>query len=229
MDNIELLEAKWHAYQLKKRLPWYNYVLLVLLAFSYLQYRETIGHYAQGLFLDMNETQLVVADPLSTQELKTASSTNITTDDSNTSVVNDDGNKMKIELSDEIPPKEHERKFINIIVTDNADVNGTNDSSGDDLKIVEQRYEKNQTYDDALYLATNYYTKGNFEKSAKWSLAANNLNVNSEESWIVFAKSKAKLGQNRDAIKLLEAYLKENNSEKAQVLLEKLMSGAKID
>jgi len=217
---------KWRNYQLKKRLPWYSYLILTLLAYAYLDHRQTIGFYAKTLFFDMNSTALVAIEPQLTQPIMKGEGEK-SLNDENASSKSKGG--MAIEFSEKPPVNEHERKFINIIVTDKADANETSNSNRDGLKIVEERFEKNQTYDDALYLANNYYNQGNYDKSVKWSLVCNNLNSNSEESWIIFAKSKAKLGKNRDAIKILEAYLKENNSEKGQLLLERLNSGAKID
>jgi tetratricopeptide (TPR) repeat protein len=229
MHSIELLELKWHNYQLKKRLPWYSYLLLTLLAYVYLEHREAIGSHAKMFFLDMNSSVLVVAEPQLTHTIVKKDGTQSLKDENSSSISKADKGAMAIEFNDEPPVKEHERKFINIIVTDKADVNGTSSSSRDELKIVEERFGKNQTYEDALYLASNYYSQGNYDKSVKWSLICNNLNSNSEESWIIFAKSKAKLGKARDAVKILEAYLKENNSEKGQLLLEKLNSGSRID
>ncbi len=226
MHSIELLEKRWERYRLKRRMPWYGYTLLVIMLFSYLHYRGEVGIYAKGLFLDYNDTVVALVDNQKNENVQNSDKPAIETNESVASV--DKKPAMDIEFTEE-KPKEHERKYLNIIVTDKVEANEQNASSVDAIKLVEKRFASKPAYEDALYLAKNYYLKGDYESSVKWSLASNNLNSNSEESWIIFAKSKAKLGKTRDAARILEAYLKENTSEKAQELLEKLNSGEKID
>ncbi|MBL0721778.1 MAG: CDC27 family protein [Sulfurovum sp.] len=137
--------------------------------------------------------------------------------------------KMSIEFSeDEIKEaniaKPHRRKYLNIIVTD-KDSGHDNDKIFDTLSIVEDRYNKNNNYRDALYLADGYYEQGDYETSQKWALVSNSLNSNSEDSWLLFAKSKAKLGNYKVAEDILEAYLKENRSKQAEELLKKMQLG----
>ncbi len=137
--------------------------------------------------------------------------------------------KMNIEFSEEeVDKKEidkpHRRKYLNIIVTDKDSLDDNN-KIFDTLSIVEDRYNKNNNYRDALYLADGYYEKGDYAISQKWALLSNSLNSNSEDSWLLFAKSKAKLGDYKVAEDILEAYLKENSSKKAEELLKKMQLG----
>jgi len=68
------------------------------------------------------------------------------------------------------------------------------------------------------------FRSGNYVESEKWALIANNLDKNSEESWFLFAKSKAKLGKRREALKILVSYHKKTKSPQAKELIEKIQS-----
>ena len=74
-------------------------------------------------------------------------------------------------------------------------------------------------------VAYNVYTTKNYTESSKWALIANQLDPDSEKSWLWFAKSKLKLGQKEDAIVALKAYLKTNKSKAAQTLLNQISLG----
>ena len=146
--------------------------------------------------------------------------------------INTEKPKMNIEFAKDSEVVEennqntpHRRKYLNIIVTDKDSLNEDSSKIFDTLSIVENRYNKNNNYQDALYLAEGYYQQGEYDISQKWSLVSNNLNSNSEESWLIFAKSKAKLGEYKVAEDILEAYLKENSSKKAEKLLEMMQLG----
>ena len=58
---------------------------------------------------------------------------------------------------------------------------------------------------------------------------ANNIDTENEKSWILFAKSKVKLGQKNDAILALKTYLKSNKSQSIQSLLNQIMVGEPIN
>jgi tetratricopeptide (TPR) repeat protein len=140
--------------------------------------------------------------------------------------------KMSIEFAEEDRDIEengddrpHRRKYLNIIVTDKDSLNEDSSKIFDTLSIVKERYNQSNNYQDALYLAEGYYQQGEYELSQKWALISNNLNSNSEESWLIFAKSKAKLGNYKVAEDILEAYIKENSSKKAEKLLKMMQLG----
>jgi len=89
-------------------------------------------------------------------------------------------------------------------------------------KDVEKRFYQSHDTDDSLFLAKSYYRKGNYKKSEYWSLQTNKINSNIEESWIIFVKSKIKLGHKNQAIRILTNYAKKSNSSLAWNLLLKL-------
>ncbi|BCD68070.1 CDC27 family protein [Nitratiruptor sp. YY09-18] len=77
----------------------------------------------------------------------------------------------------------------------------------------------------ALLIAKRYYEQKEYKNAAKWSLIANNLDKNSEESWILFAKSSYKLGKKESAVNALKIYYKKSHSKRAYALLKQMVQG----
>lgn len=90
------------------------------------------------------------------------------------------------------------------------------------------RYKKrfNKTYDYklALKLSKLYFSKKRYKQSLKWSIIANELNDSDENSWIMFAKSKVKLGDKLSARSALVTYYKAYKSKKVKELLKGINS-----
>ena len=89
-------------------------------------------------------------------------------------------------------------------------------------KEVEYRFTVSPNVDDSMFLSKIYYDKKSYSKAAYWSLQTNKLDGNIEESWLIFADSKAKIGQKNEAIRVLSEYVNKSNSIKAKKLLIKL-------
>lgn len=89
---------------------------------------------------------------------------------------------------------------------------------------VERRFKRTHNINDAMFLASMYYKKRNYRKAIYWSMKTNKLDRNIDESWLIFAKSKVKLGKRNEAIKVLRAYIKRSNSYEAKKLLKKLIN-----
>ena len=98
-------------------------------------------------------------------------------------------------------------------------------SSRNYIETMEKKFLKSKSPRDALLLAKAYYGKGYFQESEKWALRANNLDSDLEESWMIFAKAKAKLGKKDEAIQILSTYYKKSKNIKARLLLEKIKNG----
>jgi tetratricopeptide (TPR) repeat protein len=101
----------------------------------------------------------------------------------------------------------------------------TEDGSKPSIESAKYNFEQFKSTNDSLYLARTYYEKGNYSKAQKWALTTNNLDNKLEESWFIFAKSKAKRGQKKEAIEILSAYIKKTNSAKAKELLNNIKKG----
>ena len=85
----------------------------------------------------------------------------------------------------------------------------------------------NQTRDPKLasYIAQSFYKKGNYKETVRWAILANSIDPSAEESWILFAKAKVKLGQREDAVKALRIYLNQYSSRKVKSYLQSLEGG----
>ncbi len=99
------------------------------------------------------------------------------------------------------------------------------DPEAEHAKEVEERFKETQDTADSLYLAKYYYKKGDYAKAESWAIATNNIDGDIEESWLIFAKARAKQGKRVDAIKVLQTYYDETKSKKAKQLLDKLRFG----
>ncbi len=93
------------------------------------------------------------------------------------------------------------------------------------IKDMEDRFADLKDKEDALFISRYYYDKKQYKKALKWALEANKIDSNIEESWLIFAKAKAKLGSRKEAIKVLQAYYDRSGSRKAKQLLDKIRRG----
>jgi len=89
------------------------------------------------------------------------------------------------------------------------------------VKLV-NKFKKTNDFKIALKLSRLYYMKKDYKKSLKWSIIANELNDKDDGSWILFAKSKIKLGEKSLAKKALLTYNKVYHSKSVQELLNRI-------
>jgi len=90
---------------------------------------------------------------------------------------------------------------------------------------LEEQFRETQDPQDSLKVAKFYYKIGNYKKAETWAVNTNNIDGDIEESWLIFAKARAKQGFRTDAIKVLQSYYDETNSPKAKALLDMLRRG----
>ncbi len=90
---------------------------------------------------------------------------------------------------------------------------------------LEDRFKSYQDPKDSLALAKLYYKNGDYKKAESWAVSTNNIDGDIEESWLIFAKARAKQGFRKDAIKVLQSYYDETKSAKAKKLLVKIRFG----
>jgi len=93
------------------------------------------------------------------------------------------------------------------------------------IETMKAKFEKSNNSREALLISKAYYKEGNYKNAEKWALSANKLNSSLEESWLMFAKSKAKLGKKEEAIKILASYYKRSNSGEARDLIGQIKRG----
>ncbi|MRJ03168.1 MAG: hypothetical protein GXO19_02210 [Epsilonproteobacteria bacterium] len=94
-----------------------------------------------------------------------------------------------------------------------------------DPQALERLFSKKPKLSTALLLANYYYERKGYKKAAFWALKANELDPNSRESWLLFAKSLAQSGDRNRAIAVLQVYIKKSGSPEAKALLEQITKG----
>ncbi len=117
-----------------------------------------------------------------------------------------------------LPPKSHKE------VHKTKKMNFTS-TSVNYVEKIKAKFKRSNNPRDALLLAKLYYKKSDFQSAEQWALSANKLDNNLEESWLLFAKSKAKLGKNHEALKILVSYYKKSKSTKAKALIMAIKRG----
>ena len=93
------------------------------------------------------------------------------------------------------------------------------------IETMKEKYEHSHRSRDALLLAKAFYKKSSYKEAEKWALKANKLNSKLDESWLLFAKSKAKMGKEQEAINILAKYYKKSKSAKAKRLIGQIKTG----
>ncbi len=119
-----------------------------------------------------------------------------------------------INKNDTIPKEKDVKTKIHIVM---KDINS--------IQYLKNKFQKTHDIVFALMLCENYYSQKNYRESLKWSIIANDIDSQSERSWMWFAKSKYKLNKREDAIKALKAFLKSNESKNIRLLLRDIVNG----
>jgi len=230
MHEIKQLEEDWSKYHLKKRRPFYLFlVLLFLVSLGYILYskfsftslvisKDKIFHNRTTL---LNEEKDTSVNPLLNGPIK------ILEVNTNNKVVVNNETHENIDLSEalvDVPILDIEKQD-NIVPSDNTDkvdlhiIQTSNESAYID---VENRFQESHDIDDALFLARSYYQKRNYKKALQWALEVNKLNDSIEESIFIFVKSKVILGHKSEGLSILRTYINNTKSLAAQKLLDKL-------
>jgi len=92
------------------------------------------------------------------------------------------------------------------------------------VKKIERKFNHTHDFRLALKLSKLYFLKKSYKQAVKWSMIANELNEKDENSWIMFAKSKMKLGDVLSAKSALRTYSKVYKSKKVRKLLNRMSS-----
>jgi len=95
----------------------------------------------------------------------------------------------------------------------------------DKIRYLKDRYLESNKAKYAIMLAKEYYLKKDYKDALKWAVISNSSDSDNEDSWILFAKCKVKLGKKYQAINALSAYLKVNSSKKIETLLIDIKNG----
>jgi len=98
-------------------------------------------------------------------------------------------------------------------------------SSKNYIETMKKKFLKSKNSRDALLLAKAFYREKNYKESEKWALEANKIDSDLDESWILFAQAKAKMGKKNEAIKILIIYYKRTKSPNVKAMIEKIKIG----
>jgi len=159
------------------------------------------------------------------QQQSTTNSINANSDDtidlSNATIVkpNVPDDEIRVIGFDNNEKKEIKKKYQDILIPKQTE---EAIREKEELAVYEERFKSTQDPQASLYLARYYYKKGNYDKAETWAVNTNSIDGDIEESWIIFAKARAKQGHRVDAIKVLQSYYDETGSQKAKALLDKL-------
>ncbi len=234
MYDIKPLEEEWAKYRKKKRRPFYTTVVVLCLlgaAGAFVKYKKlplfTMDNNKSVSSSTIKASDVLIDKPITKLEVKKEFSS-IEASAAGTGkpgvIIASDNNPMEPGdvFVDEttgnakntvIEPKRKKVK-IQIEMTDADTPTAYRD--------VERRFSVSPDPDDSLFLARAYYKKLKYRKAAHWALQTNKLDGDIEESWLIFAKSKARSGQKNEAIRVLTEYAKKSKSIAAKKLLRKL-------
>lgn len=140
--------------------------------------------------------------------------------------------KPKKEQKEQIIPPPTEEKIVlneqNTSIINEPKKENKIQISTTDINTIDQLKQKCNYTNDSNYcskVAEKLYEEKDYKEAIKYALKANSNNSENEKSWIIFAKSKAKLGHKNDAIKILQTYLSSTPSKNAELILEKIKRG----
>jgi len=236
MYDIKPLEDDWKKYKLKKRKPFYVLILIVFFSsiFIYISLLDStkgfkifdefskkidnLSKFNSMQSTSYSKSSILINSSLHHLELHDPAKTIKEESSDSSSELLVDIPILDIEKDTLLESKVSKRKGkVHLDIFETTSVTAYKD--------VERRFRQSGDIDDALFLAKSYYKKGDYEKSRYWAFEANKLNSSSEESFFIFVKSKAKLGNINEAISLLNTYLKRTNSHEARTLLNELKNG----
>jgi len=200
MYKISELEEKWKRYNRSRMIIYLLSLVSVLLVI--LMFVLSI----MGVFSDNKSDSSEVVK----QEESKSNSTVIPE-------INKDDIKIKY-VDEEVEKATKKAKKIKLEISENKISDGK-------IADIKKRFEFSQDPQDSIYLARYYDDRGEYEEAEKWALETNRLDNTIEESWLIFAKAKAKQGKTKEAVKVLSAYYDSSGSKKAEVLMSKIKRG----
>lgn len=240
MHNIELLEKQWKRYQIKKYFPLIAVVLFLLIgsivfnmfdskisndsliskqsnmiAAHKAYNKENLPFFTHGAIEIMEPAfsghQALVAAVIN-QESYTTKEINDTNNTDRSAISESKSNLSTNNMQTD--KEEHRKQKIKINLEQTIDINSITD--------VMRRFYESKDPNDSLFLAINYYEQNDYGKAFYWAIETNKITEDLEESWLIMAKSKAKMGDRNEAIRILRAYATKTNSKKALDLLNQI-------
>jgi tetratricopeptide (TPR) repeat protein len=232
MLDVEELEQQWKKYNKRRKRPVYLVIVIVGIILLVIFTLNNKSKYLSNLIskIDthkpvhsnnitenkLNNKEIYILNKYMDKPILTNTSNDTTVDNSNVKNSYSDAplDENEIYTDNDIVKPSVGKKIVNIIKVSNNSA----------YKDVERRFRRTHNINDAIFLANMYYNKRNYKKAIYWSMQTNKLDKNIEESWLIFAKSKIKIGKKNEAIRVLRAYIKRSNSYEAKKLLKKIIN-----
>ena len=248
MYDIKPLEEDWKKYRKKKLKPWYILIfsIVIILIISMIVFNNKEAYIvAFEASADKNkvvsaeentsksDSTIQVAKNTKSSVLLNRALDTLEEKEKEVPIVEEDISvDSPVDMISDIPILQEKRQMITSEEEEMVDMprkkmhlNIIETSSITAYEDVEKRFLQSHDVDDSLFLAKAYYDKGNYRKAEYWSLQTNKLDGNIEESLFIFVKSKFKLGQRNEAIRILTTYIKKSNSSEAISLLTRMKNG----
>lgn len=90
---------------------------------------------------------------------------------------------------------------------------------------LEDKFNETKDIYYALEISRKAYDKGEYKKAIKWALISNEIDKNSVDSWILFAKANYKIGKINDAIIALQSFNKRVDNKEISNLIDDIRNG----
>ncbi|ADV45985.1 hypothetical protein [Nitratifractor salsuginis] len=233
MYDIESLERKWQKYRRKRmiRIAGWSLLIIVITTAPMAIYYYSINtehavsngpkvsnksiEVSAGVSNTVNKNKKTTSAPSPKQQaiLANASVESQAKKTHTNMLIQVSDKSGKVEKNVGIPSK----KKINLEVHDAK--------STQVIKEIEARFPYTREYDDTIYLAKYYYSKHQYRKAEKWAMQANTIDSTQEESWILYAKSKAKQGHRAAALRILQAYYDQTGSLHVKMVIDDIRKG----
>ncbi|MDD5406217.1 MAG: CDC27 family protein [Sulfurovaceae bacterium] len=222
MHNIELLEKQWKRYQIKKYSPFVIAIIILFFLAIALPMHErdqkqiSLSTYKINTPSNKKVSVTLINKPIesnisiSNNEIKNTIDTN-----KSISIIASNGPKNNLSSNNTpILMDKYHKERVKINLEQTSDIDSVTD--------VISRFYESKNPDDSLFLAKNYYEQHDYDKAFYWAIETNKITEDLEESWIIMAKSKVKMGDRKEAIRILRAYTTKKDSKEASSLLSQL-------
>ncbi|MGG7073415.1 hypothetical protein U5B43_04005 [Campylobacter sp. 9BO] len=80
-------------------------------------------------------------------------------------------------------------------------------------------------FNELIELANSAYKNSEFTKALELAIMANEIDEQKEDSWLIFAKAKFKLGDKAGALRALESYNTNKNKKSVNLLIREIKKG----
>ena len=235
MIDIIRLEKRWYRYKIKKLLPKIvifiaiiSSLVLALFFISSTPKKNSITQKEQSKSLTIKkiQTKKVQKQPLikiqkkepkkeKTKQQQTLLKPSL---DFLTTLEKEEKNKVvsvALKKKKVLPQKKEKKSNVKIVIN----------NSKNDIDDVIQRFNSTNNPALSLFIAQKYYEQKKYKKAYNYALRTNKIDNNIEESWIIFIKSLVKLHKKKMALDILQRYIDNSKSQKAQQLLVKIKNG----